>query len=149
MSVCCVQGSPELRVQDIEIKQDMDFEDFLLRVKDEFERDVVFDYECGGALVRVERPRCVFTRVYMFCETLALPNRTRNAQNWSKVSPRGALNLPAARFLQTTRFDPLPVMHKIVHYVYDLVAPASLMRQLLICTEPKSSNLNPKPYQRL
>jgi hypothetical protein len=27
---------------------------------------------------------------------------------WSKVSPRGALNLPAARFLQTKRFDPLP-----------------------------------------
>ncbi len=26
----------------------------------------------------------------------------------SKVSPRGALNLPAARFLQTKRFDPLP-----------------------------------------
>jgi hypothetical protein len=26
----------------------------------------------------------------------------------SKVSPRGALNLPAARFLQTERFDPLP-----------------------------------------
>ena len=25
----------------------------------------------------------------------------------SKVSPRGALNLPAARFLQTERFDPL------------------------------------------
>jgi hypothetical protein len=25
----------------------------------------------------------------------------------SKVSPRGALNLPAARFLQTKRFDPL------------------------------------------
>jgi hypothetical protein len=26
----------------------------------------------------------------------------------SKVSPRGVLNLPAARFLQTKRFDPLP-----------------------------------------
>ena len=26
----------------------------------------------------------------------------------SKVSQRGALNLPAARFLQTKRFDPLP-----------------------------------------
>jgi len=26
----------------------------------------------------------------------------------SKVSPRGALNLPAAQFLQTKRFDPLP-----------------------------------------
>ncbi len=26
----------------------------------------------------------------------------------SKVSPRGALNLPAVRFLQTKRFDPLP-----------------------------------------
>ncbi len=24
------------------------------------------------------------------------------------ISPRGALNLPAARFLQTKRFDPLP-----------------------------------------
>ena len=56
-----------MRVQDIEIKQDMDFEDFLLRVNDEFERDVVFDYECGGALVRVERPRCVFKRVYVVC----------------------------------------------------------------------------------
>jgi len=27
----------------------------------------------------------------------------------SKVSPRGALNLPAPRFLQTKRFDPLPL----------------------------------------
>ena len=29
------------------------------------------------------------------------------ANVWSKVSPRGALNLPAARRLQTERFDPL------------------------------------------
>jgi hypothetical protein len=26
------------------------------------------------------------------------------------ISPRGALNLPAARFLQTKRFDPLPLL---------------------------------------
>jgi hypothetical protein len=56
------QASPELQVKDIEIKQDMDFEDFLIKVKHEFERDVVFDYECGGALVRVERPR-LYARV--------------------------------------------------------------------------------------
>ena len=58
------QASPELQVKDIEIKQDMDFEDFLIKVKHEFERDVVFDYECGGALVRVERPR-LYARVCM------------------------------------------------------------------------------------
>jgi hypothetical protein len=34
----------------------------------------------------------------------------------SKVSPRGALNLPAARFLQTKRFDPLPFPPPPIEY---------------------------------
>jgi hypothetical protein len=34
----------------------------------------------------------------------------------SKVSPRGALDLPAARFLQTKRFDPLPKLSVLIRF---------------------------------
>jgi hypothetical protein len=42
----------------------------------------------------------------------------------SKVSPRGALNLPAARFLQTERFDPLsPPRYRTFSVRYHTFSP--------------------------
>jgi hypothetical protein len=52
-------------------------------------------------------PQCLRARVNVF--------ECRGCKR-SKVSPRGALNLPAARFLQTKRFDPLsspPLFHVV------------------------------------
>ena len=41
--------------------KNMDFDTLLLKLKDEFGRDVIFDYECGGVLVYV----CPLLFLYM------------------------------------------------------------------------------------
>ena len=54
-----------LRSKDIAIgdnsMKNMDFDTLLLKLKDEFGRDVIFDYECGGVLVYV----CPLLFLYM------------------------------------------------------------------------------------